>query len=199
MIIFIHTHATSPTAHLCLRMRISSVQPFCKPQRTLPKGIIGSIDSDIVKSSQGTQKYSTLQGRLPSTKATWPSTVEFEYVATRLENESPVARPHHAWIITLHSSVQGIGCHLKGACLLLQHQCINEKNRKKQKSEELISKMLQVQVESRDCDWTPLVCCTHMSVASQMVSTTRMHTTAYCCILNVPSAFQVSSSQPTKP
>ena len=38
MIIFIHTHATSPTAHLCLRMRISSVQPFCKPQRTLPKG-----------------------------------------------------------------------------------------------------------------------------------------------------------------
>ena len=38
---------------------------------------------------------------------------------------------------------------------------------------------VQVQVESRDCDWTPLVCCTHMSVASR-VSTTRMHTACYC-------------------
>ena len=74
-----------------------------------------------------------------------------------LQKEIPV--PHHACIITLHSSVQGIGCHL---------------------GVRLISKMqVQVQVESRDCDWTPLVCCTHMSVASR-VSTTRMHTACYC-------------------
>lgn len=39
----LHLYTQHHQPAMCLRMRISSVQPFCKPQRTLPDGIIGSM------------------------------------------------------------------------------------------------------------------------------------------------------------